>query len=237
MGRFVFKLPDVGEGTAEAEIVAWHVRVGDMIEGRPAPRRRHDRQGDGRNDLAGQPARSSHCTASPARWRPSARRSWTSKSTAPATKPKRNERRRRQRTARPPHRRRPNSKRKETGARKARTAPSRRSRNSLRPRQSAAPRKFGDKPLASPAVRQRAHELGIHLQFIHGTGPAGRISHADLDAYIAQRRADGAHLQRRSPGAKAKKRSRSSACAARSRRRCRKPSAASRTSPMSKKST
>src|SRR5690242_20666606 len=32
MGRYVFKLPDVGEGTAEAEIVAWHVKVGDTIE-------------------------------------------------------------------------------------------------------------------------------------------------------------------------------------------------------------
>jgi 2-oxoisovalerate dehydrogenase E2 component (dihydrolipoyl transacylase) len=32
MGQFVFKLPDVGEGTAEAEIVAWHVRVGDMVQ-------------------------------------------------------------------------------------------------------------------------------------------------------------------------------------------------------------
>ena len=32
MGRFVFKLPDVGEGTAEAEIVAWHVAVGDTIK-------------------------------------------------------------------------------------------------------------------------------------------------------------------------------------------------------------
>ena len=31
MGRFIFKLPDVGEGTAEAEIVAWHVAVGDTI--------------------------------------------------------------------------------------------------------------------------------------------------------------------------------------------------------------
>ena len=31
MGRFVFKLPDLGEGTAEAEIVAWHVKVGDEI--------------------------------------------------------------------------------------------------------------------------------------------------------------------------------------------------------------
>ncbi len=32
MGTFVFKLPDVGEGTAEAEIVAWHVKVGDVVE-------------------------------------------------------------------------------------------------------------------------------------------------------------------------------------------------------------
>ena len=31
MGRYVFKLPDVGEGTAEAEIVAWHVKAGDVI--------------------------------------------------------------------------------------------------------------------------------------------------------------------------------------------------------------
>ena len=31
MGRFVFKLPDVGEGTAEAEIVTWHVAVGDQV--------------------------------------------------------------------------------------------------------------------------------------------------------------------------------------------------------------
>jgi 2-oxoisovalerate dehydrogenase E2 component (dihydrolipoyl transacylase) len=31
MGRFVFKLPDVGEGTAEAEIVKWHASVGDEI--------------------------------------------------------------------------------------------------------------------------------------------------------------------------------------------------------------
>ncbi|WP_372707828.1 biotin/lipoyl-containing protein, partial [Brevundimonas sp.] len=31
MGRYVFKLPDVGEGTAEAELVAWHVKVGDVV--------------------------------------------------------------------------------------------------------------------------------------------------------------------------------------------------------------
>lgn len=42
----------------------------------------------------------------------------------------------------------------------------------------------GEKPIASPAVRQRAWELGIELQFVHGSGPAGRITHEDLDVYL-----------------------------------------------------
>ena len=47
-----------------------------------------------------------------------------------------------------------------------------------------APRGEGDKPLASPAVRKRARDAGVDLRRVHGTGPAGRISHEDLDAYF-----------------------------------------------------
>ena len=32
MARFTFKLPDIGEGISEAEIVAWHVAVGTYVE-------------------------------------------------------------------------------------------------------------------------------------------------------------------------------------------------------------
>ena len=43
----------------------------------------------------------------------------------------------------------------------------------------------GAKPLASPAVRRRAREAGVDLSQVTGTGPAGRISHDDLDTFIS----------------------------------------------------
>src|SRR5262249_26987560 len=39
---------------------------------------------------------------------------------------------------------------------------------------------------ASPAVRRRAWDMGLELQFVPGTGPAGRITHEDLDAFAAR---------------------------------------------------
>ena len=53
-----------------------------------------------------------------------------------------------------------------------------------KPASASAPRAEGEKPIASPAVRKRAMDAGIKLQYVHGTGPAGRITHEDLDAYI-----------------------------------------------------
>ena len=47
------------------------------------------------------------------------------------------------------------------------------------------------RPLASPVVRRRAKEEGISLSQVTGTGPAGRISHADLDAYLTRPQTTG----------------------------------------------
>lgn len=45
-----------------------------------------------------------------------------------------------------------------------------------------------ERPLAAPAVRLRAREAGVDLRQIRGTGPAGRITHDDLDVYLARGR-------------------------------------------------
>ncbi len=42
----------------------------------------------------------------------------------------------------------------------------------------------GAKPLASPAVRLRALEAGVDLRRVRATGPAGRVTHEDLDGHL-----------------------------------------------------
>jgi len=42
-----------------------------------------------------------------------------------------------------------------------------------------------DRPIASPAVRARAWELGVDLAAVAASGTAGRITQADLDAHLA----------------------------------------------------
>lgn len=62
-----------------------------------------------------------------------------------------------------------------------------------------APRAEGAEPLASPAVRVRARENGIDLRQVCGSGPAGRITQADLDAVFAGPRATQTALAGRQP--------------------------------------
>lgn len=48
----------------------------------------------------------------------------------------------------------------------------------------ATPEPHGAKPIAAPAVRKRAEDLRLDLATIAGTGPEGRITHADLDTRL-----------------------------------------------------
>ena len=70
---------------------------------------------------------------------------------------------------------------------------------SRRPATSQTP---GVKPLAAPSVRARAKEEGIDLRSVPGTGPAGRISHQDLSDFLesggANPVAPGAHVKNKS---------------------------------------
>ncbi len=188
MGHFVFKLPDVGEGTAEAEIVAWHVKVGDAVK---EDQHLVDVMTDKATvemtspvagkvvSLHGTPGEKATVGAPLAEFevegagnaKAAAAPVVAPKSAPKMEAPKSIEIKREA----PPHR------------------PA--ARGSLSPKggegrgegavHATSPRKFDGKPMASPAVRNRAHELGVELQFVPGTGPAGRISHEDLDNYVA----------------------------------------------------
>ncbi len=178
MGIFVFRLPDIGEGTAEAEIVAWHVKVGDVVE-------QDQNLVDVMTDKAtvemtapvsgriaalhGEPGAMAQVGTPLVEFEieGEGNAKTDSKPAVPtAEAPKA------VRTAEP------SGKQVQTGRPPPARAPA--------PPQAALPARIaGEKPLASPAVRQRAQDLGIALQFVPGTGPAGRISRSDLDAYIA----------------------------------------------------
>lgn len=53
-------------------------------------------------------------------------------------------------------------------------------------------REATERPLASPAVRRHALDLGIQLRLVRGSGPAGRVLHEDLEAYLAQGQSNAA---------------------------------------------
>jgi 2-oxoisovalerate dehydrogenase E2 component (dihydrolipoyl transacylase) len=198
MGRYVVKLPDIGEGTTEAEIVAWHVKPGQAIREEdplvdvmtdkatvelPAPMAGtvvaiNGEVGEKRPvgselvvlEVAGEgnvAAVSQPTSASPGA-RPA-------EPLTPALSPQAGRGRGEQALRRVPSPR-------ERGEGQGEGQGQAQSPVSVR---ASSPRLAGDKPLASPAVRRRAWDLGIPLQFVGGTGPGGRITREDLDAYGA----------------------------------------------------
>ena len=161
MGRFLFKLPDLGEGTAEAEIVAWHVKVGDVIqEDAPlvdvmtekATVEMTSPVGGTVIELHGAPGEMAPVGAAIAVF------DVKGDGNAGAS------------AASPP---------------KLRTSTVADVEAPALVTVAPAPRAHREKPQASPAVRRRAEDLGVKLSSVHGTGPANRITHEDLDAFIA----------------------------------------------------
>jgi 2-oxoisovalerate dehydrogenase E2 component (dihydrolipoyl transacylase) len=204
MGRYIVKLPDIGEGTTEAEIVAWHVAPGQEI-------REEDPLVDVMTDkatveipapvdgtvvaLSGavgekRPVGSELVTLDVAgegnvRERPHPPVAAAAGSPSPAVRE-----RERRRAAPPKHI--PAAEKGGGGAAPmtlSRTAGEGGEAPKAEPdegvRRQAAARRLGQKPPASPAVRRRAWDLGIELQFVPGTGPGGRITRQDLEAYLA----------------------------------------------------
>ena len=195
MGRFVFKLPDLGEGTAEAEIVAWHAKVGDIVgEDAPLVDMLTDKATvEMTSPVAGKlievagvagdmAAVGSAIAVFEVEGAGNAKAEAAAPPPAPAHQPVPDVAEVEQT---PPPAPAPEPKAAPQPAPVA-TAP-----------RAIPSRVEGEKPLASPAVRRRAEDLGIKLGHVAGSGPAGRITHEDLDAFIASGGGSGAP---RAPG-------------------------------------
>jgi 2-oxoisovalerate dehydrogenase E2 component (dihydrolipoyl transacylase) len=226
MGIHVIKMPDLGEGIAEVEVVAWHVKPGDTVKEDqvladvmtdkatveiPSPvhgtvtslggklgeamavgaeliRLEVEGAGNHSGDASANTTAARQQTASPAPARAGAQ---STAGTAEEFPPI---------TVAQPETVVTTVTSEETAA-PAHAAPAHPAPAYTQSGQSQAPahhgRAPGEKPLAAPAVRQRAWEMGIELQYVTGTGPAGRISHADLDAHVSRGQQKAAEGDRR----------------------------------------
>ncbi|AOK14629.1 branched-chain alpha-keto acid dehydrogenase subunit E2 [Burkholderia cepacia] len=184
MGIHVIKMPDIGEGIAEVELVAWHVEVGQTIkEDQPLADVMTDKAAveipspvTGKViELGGRIGEMMAVGSELIRLevegagnlKPGAdvREAAVADAAAVAA------------PAAPA----PTVSSSDAGHPASRApAEPRRAEHAAPPRAALAP---GERPLASPAVRQRAWDMGIELRYVRGTGEAGRILHADLDAY------------------------------------------------------
>ncbi len=173
MGVRSIKMPDVGEGVAEAEIVEWAVKVGDLV--------REDQvvaavMTDKATVEIPTPVAGSVLALGGAVGEVLAVGSELIRIDAPGLPDS---------SAPAPPRAAP-ARAERASAQRARPKPVEPAPlQALEPR-TGAPRPPGEKPVASPAVRMKAREAGVDLRFVRGSGPAGRITHEDLDAFIAR---------------------------------------------------
>ncbi len=196
MGRYVFKLSDVGEGIAECEIATWRVAVGDVVtEDQPLVDRLTEKAaGELPSPVAGRiielcgEAGDMIAVGSPLVVL-EVEGAGNAKDEAPKNEPQK-------KAPSPPA---GGSGQGEGGGAAAGSVPTPAPASAPATRPSPAPaghplpqagegsrsvRKPGEKPIAAPAVRQRARDLGIDLRLVAGSGSAGRITHADLDSYV-----------------------------------------------------
>jgi 2-oxoisovalerate dehydrogenase E2 component (dihydrolipoyl transacylase) len=190
MGEHVIKLPDVGEGVAEAELVEWHVKVGDLVREDtvlaavmtdkatveiPSPV-------DGEILWLGAEIGDTVAIGSPIARLKVAGEGNVKAGGGDAPKPEAPAKPAELKAEPQPSSPKPAPKPADSPAQVSPAAAPR----AARPSVSGAPRAEGEKPLASPAVRLRAKEAGIDLRQVPGSGPAGRISHEDIDAFLAR---------------------------------------------------
>lgn len=158
MGEHVIKLPDAGEGVAKAELVEWHVEVGTLVaEDQLVATVMTDKAAvEVYAPVAGEVLwQGGEIGDVVAVGAPLLRLAVAGESAADVI------------VAREPKPEPPPSS----------TPPS--------PMPPGPSRAEGEHPLAAPSVRRRAREGGVDLRRVHGTGPAGRIGHEDLDAWFA----------------------------------------------------
>ncbi len=182
MGVHVIKLPDVGEGVAEAELVEWMVKPGDnVMEDQVLAAVMTDKATVeipspviGKVIWVGAKAGEIVAVGSPiVRLEVDGAGNAKEGEAAPTMETPKAEKK-----AAPP----PKAEIKSAPAPKVETP--KQATKAAAPTVTGAPRKEGEKPLASPAVRKRAADAGVDLRRVAGTGPAGRITHEDLDAFF-----------------------------------------------------
>jgi 2-oxoisovalerate dehydrogenase E2 component (dihydrolipoyl transacylase) len=183
MGIHVVKVPDIGEGIAEVELVEWHVRPGDtVVADQPLADVMTDKATvevpspvDGKVIAANGNAGDKLAVGS------ELLRLETNGTATAAT---------RERAAAPEV---PSAKSSERAA--AHEIPPARAAAAPAPA-ARPPRASDEKPLASPSVRRHARELGVELAQVRGTGSDGRIVHEDIVRHAAGGAAKPAVVQR-----------------------------------------